>query len=79
MQLDVHMKGNMAAYAWLTLMGTIQQLFMIMSKSFRKHEIRKVRKASTSFDVEARSFLKIARPGWGEIKRRGVNNDGECI
>ena len=27
-------EGNMAAYAWLTLMGTIQQLFMIMSKSF---------------------------------------------
>lgn len=38
-----------------------------------------MRKASTSFDVGARSFLKIARPGWGEIKRRGVNNDGECI
>ena len=27
-------EGNMAAYVWLTLMGTIQQLFMIMSKSF---------------------------------------------
>ena len=27
-------EGNMAVYVWLILMGTIQQLFMIMSKSF---------------------------------------------
>ncbi|AFU16432.1 hypothetical protein MC28_5010 [Bacillus thuringiensis MC28] len=38
-----------------------------------------MKKASTSFDVEASFFLKNGRPGWGEIKRRGVNNDGECI
>ncbi|WP_172407334.1 hypothetical protein [Bacillus sp. MB353a] len=45
----------------------------------RKYEIRKMKKDATSGEVEGSFFLKIARPGWGESKRRGGKNDGEGL